>query len=491
MLTRLWDWVRGKSNQKLREDVEEIADIARWMLQKKKEEYEEDEARENLSHRYLKEHLGTKEIKWYPTNCSRFEFQFIMHHLVLNGEALSLRPDQCCTFDTRRQMVLVGLGSYQPDIVYETGSKRSSFEAFNTVLVDNPPIQGVDKALFVMTSHTGIEPPVFILIIPRPSDEYAEQASLDATEWIRTLTSQHSPYRGAMTRVSTENLVLVRDPKFRDWEDIVPNEDLKFELDRCLHLLHNRDLYKKEVGDAKRGLILSGPPGSGKTVHVECFITECLKDNSIAVFTTHGAVNLSDVYAEAKRHAPALVVLEDIDTIVMTRGASQMFVGIPTAGANLNTLLQELEGATELDGVVTIATTNVCDSIDSALANRPGRFDRHFKFGYPNSQERLQILDLYIHEYGLRIDLRSFFESKTDLIWFVEDDGITPAFLRAAASRVRMDQLHNPETDSEEALYQAISNMKSMVNPNKEFSSPANGATGFTANPNLLGSGTF
>lgn len=182
-----------------------------------------------------------------------------------------------------------------------------------------------------------------------------------------------------------------RDPALEEaiqtsrWQDLV----LPIAQKDCLHsdvtkFFQHKDQYARFGMSWKRGILLHGPPGNGKTKAVRALLRDAGKPvlvvRSLREDEDSPMPPASQVFRRARRTAPAIVLFEDIDTLV--------------SRTNLSSLLNELDGLAQNEGILTIATTNHLDRLDGALSNRPSRFDRVYEFGNPKLAERQRLLEL-------------------------------------------------------------------------------------------------
>ena len=169
-----------------------------------------------------------------------------------------------------------------------------------------------------------------------------------------------------------------------------------------------------------RGVILAGPPGTGKTL-----ITKWLVNQSnitrilISAEMLTGRHNVKSCYEIARKLSPTLLIIEDIDT---TGALNRRISDHPLLGE----FLQAMDGVVPNDGVITVATTNHSESIDPAIADRPGRFDRIIEVGPPSLKQRVHILRRLLEK--LDVDVAVSDESIATIAKGTE--GLTGAWLR-------------------------------------------------------------
>jgi transitional endoplasmic reticulum ATPase len=165
-------------------------------------------------------------------------------------------------------------------------------------------------------------------------------------------------------------------------------------------------VYRQLGVDAPRGLLLYGPPGCGKTHLARALSNEIgarffLINGPTVVGTIQGETesNLRAVFNEAAHHSPAVIVIDEIDSIAPHRrdSGSQSEVRI------VSTLLTLMDGLQKVDGVMVVGTTNRLEAVDGAL-RRPGRFDREIFIGPPNTEARREILDIHVRDMPLSDD---------------------------------------------------------------------------------------
>jgi cell division protease FtsH len=148
-------------------------------------------------------------------------------------------------------------------------------------------------------------------------------------------------------------------------------------------------------------LLLSGPPGDGKSAAIECFVNGIAGE--VAIIIVEAVEHIRAVYHLAQTLAPAVVILEDLDLMTKSRQNPYSYGAISQNDVT-GELLQVLSGGSAYADIVTIATTNHPEAIDEALAKRAGRFDAHVRMGYPSDADKERILYLYLDRFEVNDD---------------------------------------------------------------------------------------
>ena len=142
-----------------------------------------------------------------------------------------------------------------------------------------------------------------------------------------------------------------------------------------------------------RGIILSGPPGTGKTMYAKSIAAEChLSTILISSEMIRNSHDVKSTFRLARKLAPSLIIVEDIDT---AGTVSRQFANHPILGE----YLQAMDGLESNDGVIVLATTNHTENIDPAISDRPGRFDRIIEVGLPKQTQRREIIEILLKKY--------------------------------------------------------------------------------------------
>ena len=183
--------------------------------------------------------------------------------------------------------------------------------------------------------------------------------------------------------------------------DVAGVDEAKEEVQEIVEFLKKPDDFRKLGGRIPRGVLLVGPPGTGKTLLARAIAGEAevpffaiSGSDFEEMFVGVGASRMRDMFAEAKRRAPCIVFIDEIDSIGQKRTGANAFGGAHAHEQTLNTMLVEMDGFEHNEGVIVIAATNRPDTLDAALL-RPGRFDRQVVVELPTLKGRGEILALH------------------------------------------------------------------------------------------------
>jgi cell division protease FtsH len=183
------------------------------------------------------------------------------------------------------------------------------------------------------------------------------------------------------------------------FSDVLGVDEAKLEAQEIVDFLSNAGEYKRIGAKIPKGVLLVGPPGTGKTLLAKAIASEAgvpfyalSGSDFVEVFVGVGASRIRKLYARARKHPAAIVFIDEIDALGRTR-SSGMF-GSQESNQTLNQFLVELDGFSRGGNVITIAATNLEESLDAALL-RPGRFDRKLHIGLPDLKGREALLSHY------------------------------------------------------------------------------------------------
>ena len=183
------------------------------------------------------------------------------------------------------------------------------------------------------------------------------------------------------------------------FSDVAGYEGAKQEISEVIDFLKQPDRYAKAGAMGPRGVLMVGPPGTGKTLLARAVAGEAgvpffaiTGSGFVELFVGVGASRVRDLFADAKKRAPAIIFIDEIDAIGQRRGAG--FATNDEREQTLNQLLAEMDGFDRSTGIVVLAATNRPEILDPALL-RPGRFDRNVEIPLPNQKERAAILAVH------------------------------------------------------------------------------------------------
>jgi cell division protease FtsH len=196
-----------------------------------------------------------------------------------------------------------------------------------------------------------------------------------------------------------------------NFDKVAGLEQAKDALRDIVDFLKNPEKYRRLGAKIPRGVLLVGEPGNGKTLlakavagQANCPFFSITGSDFIEVFVGVGAARVRDLFAQARKHAPSIVFIDEIDAIGRSRG-SGFGGGHDEREQTLNQLLTEMDGfETSNSNVIVIAATNIPDVLDKALL-RPGRFDRWVNVEYPDEKARKQILEIHARKVRMASDI--------------------------------------------------------------------------------------
>ncbi|HEX4329321.1 MAG TPA: ATP-dependent zinc metalloprotease FtsH [Burkholderiales bacterium] len=193
--------------------------------------------------------------------------------------------------------------------------------------------------------------------------------------------------------------------------DVAGCDEAKEVVSELVDFLKDPTRFQKLGGRIPRGVLMVGPPGTGKTLLARAIAGEAKVpfftisgSDFVEMFVGVGAARVRDMFENAKKHAPCIVFIDEIDAVGRHRGAG-MGGGNDEREQTLNQMLVEMDGFEANSGVIVIAATNRPDVLDKALL-RPGRFDRQVHVGLPDIRGREQILNVHMRKVPISPDVR-------------------------------------------------------------------------------------
>ena len=194
------------------------------------------------------------------------------------------------------------------------------------------------------------------------------------------------------------------------FNDVAGLTEEKEELEEVVEFLKNPGRFIKIGARIPKGVLLVGPPGTGKTLLAKAVAGEAnvpffsiSGSDFVEMFVGVGAARVRDLFAEAKKHSPCIVFIDEIDAVARRRG-SGLGGGHDEREQTLNQMLVEMDGFGVNEGIIMIAATNRVDILDPAIL-RPGRFDRKVGVGRPDVKGREDILKIHCRQKPLGDDV--------------------------------------------------------------------------------------
>ncbi len=186
------------------------------------------------------------------------------------------------------------------------------------------------------------------------------------------------------------------------FSDVAGYDGAKREISEVIDFLKQPDRYKAVGAVPPRGVLMVGPPGTGKTLIARAVAGEAevpffsvAGSSFVELFVGVGAARVRDLFSEARKRAPCIIFVDEIDAIGQRRSGGQVYASNDEREQTLNQLLAEMDGFDPATGIVVLAATNRPEVLDPALL-RPGRFDRQVTIPLPNVSERTAILAVHV-----------------------------------------------------------------------------------------------
>lgn len=218
--------------------------------------------------------------------------------------------------------------------------------------------------------------------------------------------------RGAMSFGKSKARMLSEDQVKINFSDVAGVEEAKDEVAELVEFLRDPGKFQKLGGKIPSGVLMVGSPGTGKTLLARAIAGEAKVpfftisgSDFVEMFVGVGASRVRDMFEQAKKHAPCIIFIDEIDAVGRHRGAG-LGGGHDEREQTLNQLLVEMDGFEGNEGVIVIAATNRPDVLDPALL-RPGRFDRQVVVPLPDVRGREQILKVHMRKVPISDDVKA------------------------------------------------------------------------------------
>jgi cell division protease FtsH len=218
--------------------------------------------------------------------------------------------------------------------------------------------------------------------------------------------------RGAMSFGKSKARMLTEEQNKTTFDDVAGVEEAKEEVKELVDFLKDPSKFQKLGGRIPKGVLLTGNPGTGKTLLAKAIAGEAKVpffsisgSDFVEMFVGVGASRVRDMFEQAKKHAPCIIFIDEIDAVGRQRGAG-LGGGHDEREQTLNQLLVEMDGFEGTEGVIVIAATNRPDVLDPALL-RPGRFDRQVYVPLPDIRGRELILKVHMRKVPVSDDVNA------------------------------------------------------------------------------------
>ena len=218
---------------------------------------------------------------------------------------------------------------------------------------------------------------------------------------------------GAFSFGKSKAKMLTADQVKTTFADVAGCDEAKEEVGEVVDFLRDPSKFQKLGGRIPKGILMVGPPGTGKTLLAKAIAGEAkvpfftmAGSDFVEMFVGVGASRVRDLFEQAKKNAPCIIFIDEIDAVGRKRGGAGFSGGHDEREQTLNQMLVEMDGFEGSEGVIIIAATNRADVLDDALT-RPGRFDRQVTVDLPNVKGREQILQVHLKKVPLADDVNA------------------------------------------------------------------------------------
>jgi cell division protease FtsH len=229
--------------------------------------------------------------------------------------------------------------------------------------------------------------------------------------WFRLSRGAGGRFQGVMGVGRSRAKVFDEERPSTTFADVAGYEGAKKEIGEVVDFLRSAERYARAGAKAPRGVLMVGPPGTGKTLLARAVAGEAevpvfvvTGSGFVEMFVGVGAARVRDLFTEARKRAPAIIFIDEIDAIGQRRGGQGAAVSNDEREQTLNQLLSEMDGFDPSAGIVVLGATNRPEVLDPALL-RPGRFDRQVTIPLPNVTEREAILGVHVRGKRLESDV--------------------------------------------------------------------------------------
>jgi cell division protease FtsH len=297
--------------------------------------------------------------------------------------------------------------------------------------------------------------------------------------------------RGAMSFGKSRARMLTEEQNKTTFEDVAGVEEAKEEVQELVEFLRDPAKFQKLGGRIPKGVLMTGAPGTGKTLLAKAIAGEAKVpffsisgSDFVEMFVGVGASRVRDMFDQAKKHAPCIIFIDEIDAVGRQRGAG-LGGGHDEREQTLNQLLVEMDGFEGTEGVIVIAATNRPDVLDPALL-RPGRFDRQVVVPLPDIRGRELILKVHMRNVPMADDVQTSIIARATSGFSGADlaNLVNEAALFAARANKRLVDMEDFEKAKDKVIMGA--ERRSIVMPERERRNTAYHESGHTVVAKML-----
>ena len=297
----------------------------------------------------------------------------------------------------------------QGDTIAGTRKDKTTFELYNPETDNTALIGALDKADVTVVGRAPKQPNFLAQLVLQLAP--ALLLILVFAWMLRQMQGGGAGGRGAMSFGKSRARLLSEDQVNVTFADVAGVDEAKTEVGEIVDFLKDPSKFQKLGGKIPKGVLMVGSPGTGKTLLARAIAGEAKVpfftisgSDFVEMFVGVGASRVRDMFEQAKKHAPCIIFIDEIDAVGRHRGAG-LGGGHDEREQTLNQLLVEMDGFEGNEGIIVIAATNRPDVLDPALL-RPGRFDRQVVVPLPDVRGREQILKVHMRKVPLGDDVK-------------------------------------------------------------------------------------
>jgi len=303
----------------------------------------------------------------------------------------------------------------EEQIIFSDFMAKLDKGGFDKVIIQGHQISGVLKDNSRLHTYSADYPDLVQVL--REKDVQIEVKPPDESAWYIQFLMTWGPFvlflgllvffmrrmqtgNAALSLVKSKARMLTDDRKKVTFADVAGIDEVKEEVQETVEFLKDPRKFQKLGGRIPKGVLVVGPPGTGKTLLAKAIAGEAgvpffsiSGSDFVEMFVGVGASRVRSMFEQAKKHAPCIIFIDEIDAVGRSRGAG-LGGGNDEREQTLNQLLVEMDGFDTTEGVILVAATNRPDVLDPALL-RPGRFDRQVTVNHPDLRGRSEILKVH------------------------------------------------------------------------------------------------